>query len=1379
MEKMTKLFSIIKSTGSKHLCGVLVVMLMVLLLPSSAIASHIVGGDISYRCLGNDQYEVTLMVYRDCLNANPEADYDDPASIAIFDARNNLQVHLGQLGQILIPFNADDTLRQESDCFVDGNGVCVQRTIYKMVVDLPFLAGGYQLVYQRCCRNTTLSNIVDPLETGATWITVVTEEALAQCNSAPTFREWPPIYICLGEPLQYEHAAVDEDGDSLVYRLCTPFLGATMERPAPQPALRPPYDEVLWKSPYSLDNLLGGDDPLRIDQNGLITGTPTTMGQFLVGVCVEEYRNGVKIGETRRDFEYNVVDCDLLTITGFEVETSVVCADVVDVQITDISSGIPEDAPYEYIVESDLGQRWVFNEPDPAFQVNGRQTLFIRQILMVNDLCTTNKTQTIFIDVDDTGLGGMDTIIICAGSSVALNPNFSSNYTYTWSPTTYLQYADSPNPIAEPEESITYVATVYDPVNDCFIEESVHVMVIPNPGVTADFDVQKDCGSLTINFINTSTGADEFIWTFGDPSNPDFVSNERDPSYTYPSGGTYDVVLTIPGDDCNTIRTKRLAVTGDDFVDFELDLYNCGPSLIDLNTGLNPLYIYQWEDHPLIADPTEAVPEVYLREDATFNVTVTDPLNETCQIMGVVNVEIDSQLVVDLGDSMFICLPGPLELNPNGDPNLIYEWTPAEPLDDPTSFNPTAQIEEDIRFIALITDPNDSTCTVRIPLQVRLGLDDGGFEDGDTLVICDSSSFFINPGANPNLVYEWSPTEGLDDPTHPNPIASPLESTLYTVTVSDSSGECTLMKSIYIEIVDSDVLLDFDKSKECNSLTVMFINLSRGAETYEWTFGDPTNPDFVSTEENPTYTYPYAGTFDVEVRSNDDPNCTAVSAMRITLTGDDFMDFMDTIVTCDPRAIPLNPNRNPNYIYAWSADPAIADTTEANPIVSLTEDRTFMVTITDPLNDTCTVEGKVVVFADDRLVRNLPDSIIDCAPGTFQLNPMGNPDVTYMWEPAELLDDPTSFNPTATVDETTVFTVYIEDPEDPSCNVNTEVKVIIADYVPLITSESQDMICPGDTFTLTAKGELVDSMTWCDPSGNVIGTGDTISVPILQTGFYTVKGIKGECTFVDSVLMELRMLDFSLNSDMPVCPGDPVEITIMNNTDFRIDSIKWMPEDSILQGQGNEVAVVRPNVTQAYTAMVTFEDGCVVMDSVVVPVSDIDARFDAVADPDTIFFGESSTLTATFEEGATYQWSPQQDLQTPNDAMTVAIPPETTTYSVAITDANGCMTEKQATITVIMVNCEPPFIFFPNSFSPNGDGINDVLFVRGEYIEAMELVIYDRWGEKVFETTNQAVGWDGTFNGKLLDPDVYAYYLMVQCIGGDQHIEKGNVTILH
>ncbi len=1181
-------------------------------------ATHIVGGDMTYRCLGNDRYEVTLMVYRDCIYGDPEADFDDPASIAIYDAWDKLQVHLGTLGQILIPFNSDDTIRIQSDCLMDGEGVCVHRTVYKMEVELPFTEGGYNLVYQRCCRNETLANIIDPLETGATFVTHISEESLASCNSAPEFKEWPPIYICVNEPLTYDHSAIDSDGDQLVYRLCTPYSGATREHPLPQPAPKPPYDSVMWKSPYNLDNLLGGT-ALSIDQNGILTATPNTIGQFLVGICVEEYRDGKLIGETRRDFEYNVIDCSELSTTNFSIDTATVCADVVDVTLRDNSMGIPDDTPISYSITSDKGLSLLLEGHEVSFQVNGRQTLIITQIAEVNSSCTSRKTQSILIDVEDTGLGFDDSLVVCAGSSVALNPGYSDQYSYSWSPTTYLEYADGPNPIASPEETITYEVEVTDHQRNCTITESITIVVLPNPGVTADFDVEKECDSRTVMFINKSTGSETFIWTFGDPTNPDFSSNERDPVYTYPSGGTYDAVLTIPGDDCNTIRTRRLPITGEDFVDFENDIESCGPSLIDLNTGLNPLYKYQWDPHPLIADVTEAVPEVYLKEDETFTVTVIDPLNDTCTISGILHVSIGDQLVVDLGDSIFICEPGTLELNRNGNPSLIYEWSPAGPLDDPSSYNPTATITEEVRFVAKITDPNDPDCMVRIPLQVRFGIDDGGFRDGDSLTICDSSSFFLNPGADPSLVYVWTPEEGLDDPTSPNPIASPTESTTYSVVVTDSNNICRQEKSIYIEIVESDIVLDFDAVYNCEGLMVSFINQSKGATNYEWHFGDPSNPDFVSTEENPTYTYPSQGVYEVELRSADDPNCTAIRALRLALTGEDPM---------------------------------------------------------------------------------------------------------------------------------------------------------------LVEVDTFSNVCPGDSITLSARTEFVDSLTWCDPNGVELGSSDDLRIEVTVGGTYQLKASMGDCEYVDEVFVDLRSLNFTIDKDGDICSGDPAQITINNTSEFRIDSISWEPADSIVQGQGNETVVVRPVSTTTYWATAWFSDGCVVTDSVTVPVSDFE-RFAVTADPDSIFFGESSTLTATLEDGATYTWSPSDVLQSPNSNTTVATPDQTTTFTVEITDANGCTETKQVTVVVIVVTCEPPNIFLPNAFSPNGDQVNEVLFLRGKYIESMDLFIYDRWGQLVFESHNPSDGWDGTYKGKLLAPDVYGYDLRVQCIGGDQHSEKGNVTILH
>lgn len=108
----------------------------------------------------------------------------------------------------------------------------------------------------------------------------------------------------------------------------------------------------------------------------------------------------------------------------------------------------------------------------------------------------------------------------------------------------------------------------------------------------------------------------------------------------------------------------------------------------------------------------------------------------------------------------------------------------------------------------------------------------------------------------------------------------------------------------------------------------------------------------------------------------------------------------------------------------------------------------------------------------------------------------------------------------------------------------------------------------------------------------------------------------------------------------------------------------------------------------------------------------------------------------------------------------------------------GCEERDTLRIHVKEVICDEPYIFLPNAFSPNGDGINDILFIRGDFINDCLLRIYDRWGEKVFETTSTDKGWDGTFKGKDCQQGVYDYYLEVWCLGEKQFFKKGNVTLI-
>ena len=97
---------------------------------------------------------------------------------------------------------------------------------------------------------------------------------------------------------------------------------------------------------------------------------------------------------------------------------------------------------------------------------------------------------------------------------------------------------------------------------------------------------------------------------------------------------------------------------------------------------------------------------------------------------------------------------------------------------------------------------------------------------------------------------------------------------------------------------------------------------------------------------------------------------------------------------------------------------------------------------------------------------------------------------------------------------------------------------------------------------------------------------------------------------------------------------------------------------------------------------------------------------------------------------------------------------------------------------VLLPECEEPYIFIPNAFTPNGDGSNDVLAVRGLGIQDLYLTIFDRWGERVFETRSQDDTWDGTFKGEKLPPDVYGFYLELTCWNGETFRKKGNITLL-
>lgn len=199
-----------------------------------------------------------------------------------------------------------------------------------------------------------------------------------------------------------------------------------------------------------------------------------------------------------------------------------------------------------------------------------------------------------------------------------------------------------------------------------------------------------------------------------------------------------------------------------------------------------------------------------------------------------------------------------------------------------------------------------------------------------------------------------------------------------------------------------------------------------------------------------------------------------------------------------------------------------------------------------------------------------------------------------------------------------------------------------------------------------------------------------------------------------------------------------------------------------------------------YSVEVYDDNNCKVSTSVtILDSSSFTQAAHAWADTNEIYRGQSTMLHADdMGKGFSYAWTPTTGLQPSTGKDVKAAPVETTTYTLIVSDEYGCVKTDTVLLIINDVLCEEPFVFVPNAFSPNGDGVNDVLYVRGELLESIEFAVYDRWGEKLFETNTATRGWDGTYKNKDCEPGVYVYYLHATCLGGIEYIHKGNVTLI-
>lgn len=513
-------------------------------------ATHLVGGELYYECLGNDEYRITLKVYRDCGPNNTNGTGFDPqAPIAVYDNSGTL------INTLYIPFPGATQLPAvvNNPCLQVPPNICIEEANYTTTVTLPPQPGGYDLVYQRCCRNPAIMNIVDPQDYGNTYIAHIPDPTLAGCNSSPYYNNYPPLVLCSNEPFVFDHSATDPDGDSLVYEMCTPYHGGTPQNPAPNPPNAPPFQNVIWANGYSNALQINSNPIIDVDpQTGMMTGTPTMNGIFVVGVCTKEYQNGQLINETLRDFQFYVTTCTPLTVASIPDQTSL--CDGLEVDF--FSSGSINSS----FVKWDFGDGDTSTLENPSHTYDQPGTYDITLIVNPGWPCSDTAVTT-YVVGDSVSFDFQPPdpqCVLTNNFDFEINGNYDSTAAFLWE---FGNNANQPTSAVEDPTQIIFSDSGQYPVSitvnyaGCIDSIVDTVVVFPEP--VFDFWYPPDFGCLPYNiqFSDSSLAWTnlEYLWDFGDGN----TSTDANPVHTYTNIGVYDVSVTI-STDSGCVSTQTL-----------------------------------------------------------------------------------------------------------------------------------------------------------------------------------------------------------------------------------------------------------------------------------------------------------------------------------------------------------------------------------------------------------------------------------------------------------------------------------------------------------------------------------------------------------------------------------------------------------------------------------------------------------------------------------------------------------------------------------------------------------------------------------------------------------------------------------------------------
>ncbi|GAB4448953.1 MAG: hypothetical protein OHK0036_05210 [Bacteroidia bacterium] len=562
----------------------------------------------------------------------------------------------------------------------------------------------------------------------------------------------------------------------------------------------------------------------------------------------------------------------------------------------------------------------------------------------------------------------------------------------------------------------------------------------------------------------------------------------------------------------------------------------------------------------------------------------------------------------------------------------------------------------------------------------------------------------------------------------------------------------------------------------CTPLTIQFFNQCVNTFQFQWNSGHGI---ITTTSLNPVFTYTNPGTYTVTLKINDSVFCKVKDSVAFIVTAYPPITGNISYTTTCSDSVYFNGSYTTSaslQSMQWYFPPSTFTSNISNPVFTSTVAGTYTAILVvknnygckDSIRQTFQIQPFVPLVSPQDTICNGESAILSASGGQV-----------YQWTPTVGISNPNNNNIVVQPTVSTIYSVAITDTtHNPNCSKTLTTQIVVHPK-PISDFSFSINPCGGNAYFTNLSSPDANQYYWNFGDGQTSNqqnpivfypNGGTYNVSLIVSNNYGCKDT------IQKPINISQPVPVSVNASTTICLGNSYTLNASGGFAYN-----WSPASS-LNNYTISSPVATPTTSTTYTVDIftlnTSGDTCIYTLFTSVNVSSLSASsVNAIVIPDTILLGQTAQLIALAPSGNSVSWYPSSLVIPNNNYTATTAPSQNTTYTLIVSD--GVCT-KTATVFLVVIDneCKESSVFVPNTFTPNGDGNNDVLYVRSYLINELYFAVYNRWGELVFETNDKTKGWDGIYKGRPADVGVFGYYLKAKCPNGKEIFKKGNVTLI-